>query len=109
MIRTTAIVYNIKFSFGWFAGWRAFAPANSDLPDYLAGTGTATVMLLITLVTPLMSVTSLVTRLFSASFLAMPLKVTTPSVVETVVCKALVEWCDSNDDRSEERRVGKEC
>ena len=56
------------------------------------------VMLLITLVTPLMSVASLVTRLFSASFLAMPLKVTTPSVVETLVCRALVERCDSNDD-----------
>ena len=35
------------------------------------------VILLITLVTPLMSVTSLVTKLFSASFLAMPTTVTT--------------------------------
>ena len=28
----------------------------------------------------------------------MPVKVTTPSAVETPVCKALVERCDSNDD-----------
>ena len=55
------------------------------------------VMLLITLPTPLMSVASLVTRLFSASFLATPPTVTTPSVVEIVVCKALVERCDSNE------------
>ena len=55
------------------------------------------VMLLTTLFTPLMSVTSLVTRAFSASFLATPPTVTTPSVVETLVLSTLVEWCDSND------------
>src|SRR5690348_213134 len=65
---------------------------------YLTAKGGAMVMLLITLVTPLISVASLVARLFSASFLATPLKVTTPSAVETVVCMALVERCDINDD-----------
>jgi hypothetical protein len=49
------------------------------------------VILLITLLTPLMSVTSLVTRVFSAAFFALPLKVTTPSVVATFVLIALVE------------------
>src|ERR1035437_6520372 len=57
----------------------------------------AMVMLLTTLLTPLTSVTSLVTRLFSAAFLAMPLNVTTPSVVSTFVFRAPVEWCDNND------------
>ena len=85
MSSTIAIVYNIKFSFGWLAGWRAGAPASHESKVYLSAGGTATVMLLTTLVTPLMSVASLVTRLFSASFLATPLKVTTPSVVETPV------------------------
>src|SRR5258708_1147050 len=55
------------------------------------------VMLLITLFTSLMSATRLVTRLFSASFLAVPLKVTTPSVVSTLVLRALVEWGESNE------------
>src|ERR1035437_10628974 len=55
------------------------------------------VMLLTTLWTPLMSVTSLVTRAFSASFLAWPLTVTTPSLVVTLVLSTLVERCDSND------------
>src|ERR1035438_9882061 len=54
-------------------------------------------MLLTTLWTPLMSVTSLVTRAFSASFLAWPLTVTTPSLVVTLVLSMLVERCDSND------------
>ena len=51
----------------------------------------ATVMLLTTLFTPLMSVASLVTSVFSAAFLAMPLTVTTPSVVPTLVLMELVE------------------
>ena len=57
------------------------------------------VMLFTTLVTPVMSVASLVTRLFSASFFfAMPLIVTTLSVVVTFVLMALVERCASKDD-----------
>ena len=31
MIKITASVYNIKISFGWVAGWRAFAPAGNQL------------------------------------------------------------------------------
>src|ERR1017187_2027591 len=54
-------------------------------------------MLLTTLWTPLTSVTSLVTRAFSASFLAWPLTVTTPSLVVILVLSMLVERCDSND------------
>src|SRR5579859_6829365 len=45
-------------------------------------TAASTVMLLTTLWTPLTSVMSLVTRAFSASFLAWPLTVTTPSLVD---------------------------
>src|SRR5580658_4088906 len=66
-------------------------PASNRLMDYIPATGGAMVMLLITLVTPLMSVASLVTRLTSAALAAMPPTVTTPSVVETEVRKALVE------------------
>src|ERR1017187_4244458 len=94
---TIAIVYNIKFSFGWGAGRFAFAPASAIYPP-IYSLATAMVMLLTTLVTPLMSVASLVTRVFSASFLAMPVTMTTPSVVETPVWMALVERCDSSDD-----------
>src|ERR1017187_6575902 len=94
--RIAAIVYNIRCClFDWLVLLRIRL---GDQLGSLAATGAVMVMLLITLFTPLMSVASLVTRLFSASFLAMPLKVTTPSDVEILVCKALVEWCDSNDD-----------
>ena len=37
MIRITAIVYNIEFSFGWLAGWRAFAPAGDELDGLVRG------------------------------------------------------------------------
>jgi len=86
---TMAIVYNIIYLS--LADGRAFRTRPPETNDYLSANGTAMVMLLTTLVTPVMSVASLVTRLFSASFLAMPLKVTTPAVVETPVCNALVE------------------
>src|SRR5436189_79099 len=46
-------------------------------------------MLLITLSTPLMSVTSLVTRLFSAAFLAIPVRVTSLFIVWTPVFVAM--------------------
>ena len=54
------------------------------------------VMLLTTPFTPLMSVASLVTSVFSARFLATPLTVTTPSFVPTLVLAELVERCESN-------------
>lgn len=96
---------------GWLgsnAGGCVSAPADkqsiSQVPHahhshvlYLAGltplsdTCCAIVMLLTTLFTPLMSVASLVTSVFSAAFLAMPLTVTTPSVVPTLVLTELVE------------------
>src|SRR5580765_2552846 len=80
------------------AGW-AFPHQPAGIPrDYFVATGTAIVMLLITLPTPLMSVISLVTRLFSAAFLATPLTVTTPSVVSTLVFKALVDRCENKED-----------
>jgi len=60
---TMAIVYNIKC---FFAGGCVAAPAGDESMNYLSANGTPMVMLLITLVTPLMSVASLVTRLFSA-------------------------------------------
>ena len=54
------------------------------------------VMLLTTLWTPLMSVASLVTRAFSASFLAMPVNVTSPFRVSTLVFMELVErWVNN--------------
>jgi hypothetical protein len=31
MSSITAIVYNIKFLFGWLAGWRALVPAGDQL------------------------------------------------------------------------------
>src|ERR1044071_6911872 len=85
------------FHISVYCGWRAFAPAHRSQSVQSLANGTATVMLLITLLTPLMSLTSLVTRLFSAAFLATPLSVTTPSVVETFVFKALVERCESSE------------
>jgi hypothetical protein len=50
-----------------------------------------TVILLTTFFTPLTSLTRLVARSFSASFLAFPLRVTTPSLVVTLVLIPLVE------------------
>src|SRR5208283_5385027 len=49
-----------------------------------------------TLFTPLMSLTSLLTRSFSAVFLALPPNVTTPCFVSTLVWSALVERWNSN-------------
>lgn len=50
-----------------------------------------TVILLTTSFTPLTSLTRLAARSFSASFLALPLRVTTPSLVVTLVLIPLVE------------------
>src|SRR5690349_14060786 len=67
-----------------WAGRRVFGARTSQQPyvrvRYFDAAVTSMVILLITLVTPWMSVASLVTRLFSAGFLATPLTVTTPSV-----------------------------
>jgi hypothetical protein len=85
-----AMVYNIILV-GLICRLAHFRASRQQLLVYMSPAGAAIVMLLITLVTPLMSAASLVTRLFSAAFAAMPPTVTAPSVVETEVRKALVE------------------
>jgi len=72
-------------SLGWLARFRIRTSQQQSVRLVTWLRAPAMVMLLITLVTPLMSVTELGNQALSASFLAMPVNVTTPSVVSTDV------------------------